>query len=409
MHKLPKKPAGTSSAEGQAQQQPNRGKNKGKRGDQRNDESEEEEESSTYSIDEQSEQYSDDSDTEENRAIHSLPGDFFDCDEHAQRYIWHGPAPVCSSRTAYQFSPFKLDHSFAGWQRVDEHFDMPWPPPLRIRCKSFNPSRMTQAFKAVELDINRWENILTDLWEPAVFNDERFLVLSWVITRLQYLRALYPVMDANKYDFDMRLYYDRAVLIMNTKGPDCTAVVDFISRKKEGAQEDSSVYFDKWFKNNTHFGKWYKDQSTSAQKPVNKHNIEPSQDTSAHKKAKTDTTSTVAPPPSIPKAIQGAPTTPTAKRASAAVNTSSPNPLASGFAATPSSKSRPGSKGFASSSTSPNSPQANATSTTETPPAPSSVNTLQDGTTTHAHVIPEHTSTSSTSNEPAYNSSIYIS
>ncbi|KAF9549202.1 hypothetical protein EC957_004502 [Mortierella hygrophila] len=237
----------------------NRGKNKGKRGGQRNDESEseyEEEESSTYSTDEQSEQYLDDSDTEENRAIHSLPGDFFDCDEHGQRYIWHGPAPVCSSRTAYQSSPFKLDHPFAGWQRVDEHFDMPWPPPLLIRCKSFNLSQMTQAFKAVELDINRWENILTDLWEPAVFNNERFLVLSWVITRLQYLRALYPVMDANKYDFDMRLYYDRAVLIMNTKGPDCTAVVDFISRKKEGAQEDSSVYFDKWFKNNTHFGKW---------------------------------------------------------------------------------------------------------------------------------------------------------
>ncbi|KAG9064712.1 hypothetical protein KI688_002971 [Linnemannia hyalina] len=235
----------------------NRGKNKGKRGGQRNDESEEEE-SSTYLIDEQSEQYSDDSDAEENRAIHSLPGDFFDCDEHAQRYIWHGPAPVCSSRTGYQSSPFKLDHSFAGWQRVGEHFDMPWPPPLRIRCKSFNHSRMTEAFKAVELDINRWENILTDLWEPAVFNDEYIILLSWVITRLQYLRALYPVMDANKYDFNMSLYYDRAVLIMNTKGPDCTAVVDFISRKKEGAQEDSSVYFDKWFKNNTHFGKWYK-------------------------------------------------------------------------------------------------------------------------------------------------------
>lgn len=224
-----------------------------------NDESDEEE-SSTYSTDEQSHQPSEDSDSDDYGAIHSLPGDFYDFDELAQRFIWHGPAPVCSSRTAYHSSPFKLDHYFASWQKVDEHFDMPWPPPLQIRCKSFNLDQITQAFNAVELDIKRWENILVELWEQQhVFDDnEPSLVLLWAITRLQYLRALYPVMDANKYDFDMRSYYAYAVIIMNIKGPDYTAVVDFMSRKKEGAQEDSSVYFDKWFENNTHFGKLHK-------------------------------------------------------------------------------------------------------------------------------------------------------
>ncbi|KAG0295768.1 hypothetical protein BGZ96_011003 [Linnemannia gamsii] len=140
---------------------------------------------------------------------------------------------------------------------------MPWPPLCKAKYRVFDfdiatvALAATEALAAIELDIKRWENVLTDLWQPHVFeNNERSLVVFWVITRLQYLRALYPVMDANKYDYDIMVYFNNAVRIMNTKGPDCTAVVDFMSRKKENDQGDYTAYFDKWFENNSVFGIW---------------------------------------------------------------------------------------------------------------------------------------------------------
>jgi hypothetical protein len=148
----------------------------------------------------------------------------------------------------------------AAWQRFNEYLDLSWPPPLKLKYgMSFDVDKMAEAFSAIELDIKRWENILMDLWKPHVFKDnDRYLLLTWVITRLQYLRALYPVMDANKYDYDIKAYFNYAVHVMNTKGPDCTAVVDFMRRKEENEQGDYSAYFDKWFENNTPFGQWHK-------------------------------------------------------------------------------------------------------------------------------------------------------
>ncbi|KAF9335213.1 hypothetical protein BGZ91_010560 [Linnemannia elongata] len=337
-------------------------KNNNNNRDGNNDESEE---SSTYSTDDQNDQLSGNMGSEDCRAIDYLPEDFFDHDEQGQRYIWHGPAPVCSSRTAYQFSPFNLDHSFEIWQ-TPERFDMLWPPPLRIRCQPFNLYRMTQAFKAVELDIKQWEDLLEDLWQHVLSDDSGNLIaILWVITRLQYLRALYPVMDANKYDFDMKSYYNYAVRMMNFKGPDCRVVVDFMSWKKEATQEDIFMYLDKCFEDHTFFRDLAKRLNTSAQKSATKHNIEPPQDTLAHKKAKIDTTSAVVPPPYIPKETQGAATTPTTEQTSVVVNTPSLNPVTPEIVATPSSKPGPESKGFANSpSSSPNSPQAHATSQT---------------------------------------------
>ncbi|KAG0316387.1 hypothetical protein BGZ97_006958 [Linnemannia gamsii] len=217
----------------------------------------------------------------------------------------------------------------AAWQRFNEYLDLSWPPPLKLKYgMSFDVDKMAEAFSAIELDIKRWENILMDLWKPHVFKDnDRYLLLTWVITRLQYLRALYPVMDANKYDYDIKAYFNYAVHVMNTKGPDCTAVVDFMRRKEENEQGDYSAYFDKWFENNTPFGQWHKDHIAGAQNPATKHSIEPSEDTLVHKKAKTEATSTVLPSPPIPTVPQGAGSTPAAKRHPGTAHTSLPHPL----------------------------------------------------------------------------------
>ncbi|KAG0374038.1 hypothetical protein BGX24_010916 [Mortierella sp. AD032] len=128
--------------------------------------------------------------------------------------------------------------------------------------------KIPEVFERVELDIRRWENIYAELNQQSIVDDkEQILLFSWVVTRLQYLRALYPVMDANRFDYDLHSYYDGALKLIDVKGPDSTT----------------------WFCNNTHFVLLYSNLiSKNHRNPSIKHPIGPSVNTPAPKKSKTE-------------------------------------------------------------------------------------------------------------------------
>ncbi|KAF9103593.1 hypothetical protein BGX29_003157 [Mortierella sp. GBA35] len=256
--------------------------------------------SSNHSSAEHSTQATDESDNEYDVGNHQRL--FFDSksveetvrDKEGNKYIWHGPAPVMGSTGGYQISPFNLDHEFKQWQQLEEHMDMAWPPAITSMWKGYDFLGSFQAMKLIEDDIKKWEDVLRRMCRFHLLGNymKTIKLMSWTVSQLQYCRAIYPVMDAYRFDYDIREYYQSAKRQIDNKGPSYEQTLQLYNVMEFNAQADFSEYIDSLFINNSYYYKrvvTLQDKDVSAAtSTTTKNTIEPPKSTLPFKKAKTD-------------------------------------------------------------------------------------------------------------------------
>ncbi|KAF9927692.1 hypothetical protein FBU30_002956 [Linnemannia zychae] len=173
----------------------------------------------------------------ERKIARYVPYDYNDLDDQGQRHIWHGPALL-------------PDISDTRFNDLSE----------------YNHENTIYTIDSMNLHIQNWEHALQELCQPHMMEDaESRIMLSWVVCQLQYLREIYPLIDANRYDYNIAKYFEA---------------------KEEWTGEKRTSILKDWFKNNSRFLQMINGLPSSA-----KHSLESSNDTLIHKKAKVDSIS----------------------------------------------------------------------------------------------------------------------
>ncbi|KAF9128461.1 hypothetical protein BGW39_005027 [Mortierella sp. 14UC] len=213
------------------------------------------------------------------------------------------------SYSAYMTSLFNLEHEVAAWQRTEEHLDLSWPPSIFVVTKGFDFIGAYNSLKAIQADVKTWESTLQRVWRLSMISNIKHvgLLLSWSVTRLHYYRALFPVMDAYRSEYNIKEYYGWANVLMDTKGPSHQETLQVLQAMEANPTTDFGDMLAIFFEKNSHFRDAFsktKDASLNISSSTTKHQIEPSENTFVHKKAKTEPASTALPGSGASKATQ---------------------------------------------------------------------------------------------------------